>query len=108
MLIALTVALLITSRKQRRQRRGKLAQQRRQRREELGKTNRFVPVKRAPKKTDKERTVRYELSGLQRRYPRLLHGASLQQQPRIFAQNRDWYLRDVRAPSLDLAQASAA
>ena len=54
-LIALTVALLITSRKQRRQRRGKLAQQRRQRREELGKTNRFVPVKRAPKKTDKEK-----------------------------------------------------
>ena len=54
-LIALTVALLITSRKQRRQRREKLAQQRRQRQEELGKTNRFVPVKRAPKKTDKEK-----------------------------------------------------
>ena len=41
-LVALAVALFITSRKQRRQRRGKLAQQRRQRREELGKTNRFT------------------------------------------------------------------
>ena len=45
--LALAVALLITSRKQRRQRREKLEKQRRQRQEELGKTNRFTPVKRA-------------------------------------------------------------
>lgn len=55
-LIALAVALFLTSRKQRRQRREKLAQQRRQRQEELGKTNRFVPVKRAArKKNEKEK-----------------------------------------------------
>ena len=47
LLIALAVALLITSRKQRRRQREKLAQLRRQRQEELGKTNRFTPVKRA-------------------------------------------------------------
>ena len=46
-LVALAVALLITSRKQRRRQREKLAQLRRQRQEELGKTNRFTPVKRA-------------------------------------------------------------
>ena len=47
LLIGLAVALFLTSRKQRRQRREKIAQQRRQRQEELGKTNRFTPVKRA-------------------------------------------------------------
>ena len=47
LLAGLAVALFLTSRKQRRQRREKIAQQRRQRQEELGKTNRFTPVKRA-------------------------------------------------------------
>ena len=46
-LVALAVALFITSRKQRRRQREKQAQLRRQRQEELGKTNRFTPVKRA-------------------------------------------------------------
>ena len=56
--LALAVALLITSRKQRRQRREKLEKQRRQRQEELGKTNRFTPVKRPErKKNDKDGAV---------------------------------------------------
>lgn len=45
-LIALVVALLLTTRRQRRTRRERLAQLRRLRQEELGKTNRFTPVKR--------------------------------------------------------------
>ena len=53
LLIALAVALLITSRKQRRQRREKLEKQRRQRQEELGKTNRFTPVRAAQRKAEK-------------------------------------------------------
>lgn len=57
-LAALAVALFLTTRKQRRQRREKLAQQRRQRQEELGKTNRFTPVKRPErKKNDKDGAV---------------------------------------------------
>lgn len=46
LLVGLAVALFLTSRRQKRARREKLAQQRRQRQEELGKTNRFTPVKR--------------------------------------------------------------
>ena len=53
LLVALAVALFITSRKQRRQRREKLAQLRRQRQEELGKTNRFTPVRAAQRKAEK-------------------------------------------------------
>lgn len=52
-LIALAVALFITSRKQRRRQREKQAQLRRQREEELGKTNRFTPVRAAQRKGDK-------------------------------------------------------
>ena len=52
-LVALAAALLITSRKQRRRQKEKMAQLRRQRQEELGKTNRFTPVRAAQRKAEK-------------------------------------------------------
>ena len=54
-LLGLAIALLLSSRKARRTKREKLAMQKRLRQEELGKTNRFTPIKRQelPKKKDK-------------------------------------------------------
>ena len=53
--LALILALWITSRKERRERRAREAQQRQRQREELEKTNRFVPIKRLPPKRDRRR-----------------------------------------------------
>jgi len=49
-LLALTVALLLSSRRARRARKEKILLKRRLRQEELGKTNRFTPVKRPERK----------------------------------------------------------
>ena len=52
-LVGLILALWITSRKERRTRREREAQKRQQKKEDLGRTNRFVPVKRPGAKRDK-------------------------------------------------------
>ena len=52
-LVGLIAALLITSRKERKERNERRAQQKQRLKEEMGKTNRFVPVKRPKPKKDR-------------------------------------------------------
>ena len=52
-LAGLIIALLITSRRERRERRERRAQQKQRLKEEMGRTNRFVPVKRPQQKKDR-------------------------------------------------------